>query len=141
MPAPSPPPMRHSVLFLLCSAFALAASGCDSGRSYPATGDYPEVGLYTLTGQPAGRYNTTAYVSAVRVCGPTGDCSYTEAVELVEGPDLNPSVVLLAVEAGEQFEVGARYRLSVEVGAQPRRADREDEEVRATLTLLGYDRL
>ena len=134
---------RTARLLLPLCALALSATGCDStGRTYPEAGPYPEVDVADLLAAAPGRYNTTAYVSAVRVCGPEADCSYMEAIELAPFEDANPPpAVLLAVEASEQFRVGARYVFSVEVGAQARRADREDEKAGPPLTLLGYDRL
>lgn len=121
---------------LLPALLALALiAGCDGGpdaSTYPPAGTFEAVSLGALTDAETGRYNTTAYVTAVNACPEDAVCILPDSIVLAtsragDGP---PQLTLFA-QSVRQFEVGRLYEFSVEVNESERGAP-------YALTLLGY---
>ena len=143
--------LRHLVLFVMLGT-AAPLGGCDAGpdyRAYPGLLDLEEISIpYLRTTAPLpGRYNVSGIVVEVTTCDCPPEalcvmCEYPDGVVVSEtgGPlpaegyvAADTTFLLVAAEDPEQFRIGRRYALSVEV------EDVWSQRPVYLALLLGYD--
>src|SRR5690606_28375971 len=102
---------------------------------YPPPGNFPEVALAEMPSVEPGRYNTVGVVIGIEECPPQTNCLVPDHIVLGEHAGDAPPQIGLTIwaERPSQFELGAAYRVSVEV--TKRSGGGRD------YTLLGYARL
>ena len=126
--------MRH--LALLAAVLVLAA--CDTadptGRTYPLPGAYEAVPIEAMPTIGSGTYNTEGVVGAITECPDGSQCLVPDSIDLGQHAYDDPPQLGIRILADQpsQFEIGGRYRVSVEAFVSGGARSYE---------LLGYERL